>query len=123
MSFETGQSAEAWVAKYLEGKGYKIIERNWKCKRGEIDLIALKKDTLYFVEVKYRRNRQYGNGAEAISQSKLKKMALTALSYIQLKDLFKSPIAFSAAIVEEKEGLKKIDFFEFPLDLPLKSYY
>ena len=68
---------------YLKKLGYKIIEKNWKYSRiGEIDIIALDKDTIVFVEVKYRRSNTYGVAIESITPKKLEKIYQSALAYL-----------------------------------------
>ena len=57
---DTGKWGEDLAAKYLEEKGYTIVERDWKSGRRDIDIIALDDDVVVFVEVKTRRNRLYG---------------------------------------------------------------
>lgn len=80
-STESGRQAEQAAATYLEMRGYKIIERNWRRPRCEIDIIAEKDGVIYFVEVKYRRNYNQGGGLEAITSSKLKRMHFAAASW------------------------------------------
>lgn len=79
----TGRKAEAAAAVYLEMRGYKIIEQNFRRPRCEIDIVASKGDTVYFIEVKYRRNGDQGGGFEAITQSKLKQMQYAADYWIE----------------------------------------
>ena len=68
--------------------GYKILEKNWKYSRiGEIDLIAKDKDTIVFVEVKYRRTNTYGSAIEAITLKKLTKIYQSALAYLEQTQL------------------------------------
>lgn len=68
---QRGRLAENTAANWLERTGYKITERNWRRRGTEIDIIATKKQTFYFVEVKYRASSSHGHGIEFISQSKL----------------------------------------------------
>ncbi len=75
-STEIGRKAEKAAATYLEMRGYRIVESNWRRPRCEIDIIAEKDGTVYFVEVKYRRNDDQGGGLEAITTTKLKQMRL-----------------------------------------------
>lgn len=82
-----GDQAETEAARYLEGKGFQIVERNWKVKRAEIDIIATKNGKLYFVEVKYRRSPSQGGGLATITLGKLDKMRLGAELYVQAKHL------------------------------------
>jgi putative endonuclease len=70
-----GDLGERFAEKFLVQKGYKIIERNFYCKVGEIDIIALDKDTLVFVEVKTRWSRKFGRPEEAVDGRKLAKIA------------------------------------------------
>ncbi len=82
-STETGRQAERAAATYLEMRGYKVLEQNWRRPRCEIDIIAKKDDVIYFVEVKYRRGDGQGGGLEAITQTKLKQMRYAADSWRQ----------------------------------------
>lgn len=69
---DTGNIGEDIVAKYLEEKGYEIIERNFMCKLGEIDIIAQDKDEIVFIEVKTRKILSYGNPADSVNEPKQK---------------------------------------------------
>ena len=80
-STDTGRKAELAASNYLEMRGFKIIERNWRRPRCEIDIVASKNDALYFVEVKYRKNDDQGGGLDAITSSKLKQMQRSAWFY------------------------------------------
>ena len=82
-STERGRRAEAAAAVYLEMRGYKIIERNWRRPRAEIDILARKGDTMYFVEVKYRATDNQGGGLEAVTASKLRQMQRAAEIWVQ----------------------------------------
>ena len=75
-----GRKGEDAAAKHLEGLGHKIIERNWKTKWCEIDIISKLDDTLYFTEVKYRRT---GGGLDAITPKKQKQMRFAAELYLK----------------------------------------
>jgi len=77
-----GQLGENLAAGCLEADGYEILERNYRCPYGEIDLVARKDGYLVFVEVKTRRSRAFGEPAEAVSRSKQKKIRLTAATYL-----------------------------------------
>lgn len=78
-----GQKAETAAAMYLEMRGYAIIERNFRRPRCEIDIIARKDDTIYFVEVKYRATDDQGGGLEAITATKLRQMKFASDIWIQ----------------------------------------
>ncbi len=84
-----GIKGETLASEYLKNKGYKIIERNYKNKIGEIDIIAMLGDTLVFVEVKERESLRFGHPREAVNfykQQKIRKVALGYLKYKQLID-------------------------------------
>lgn len=78
----TAKLGENLASSYLQDRGYKIIERNFGKRYGEIDIIALDKDqTLVFVEVKTRRNKEFGEPLEAITPWKLNSIIKTAQYY------------------------------------------
>ena len=81
-----GQKGEQMVENYLKKKGYKILERNYRKRTGEIDLIALSPaddKEIVFIEVKTRRSARYGTPEEAVDHRKLKKIEKTALHWLQ----------------------------------------
>jgi putative endonuclease len=81
-STETGRKAERAAVVYLEMRGFKIIEQNWRRPRCEIDIIAEKDGVIHFVEVKYRFGDGQGGGLEAITSSKLKQMQRAAWVWV-----------------------------------------
>lgn len=81
-----GSEAENQVANYLKSLGFKIVEQNWKTKWCEIDIVAKKDNCLYFVEVKYRNNTDWGSGFDYITAAKLKKMDLAARSWVEINN-------------------------------------
>jgi putative endonuclease len=76
-----GVKGEQVAATFLEKKGYKIIDRNFRKKYGEIDIIAVYKNTLVFIEVKTRTSTDFGTGFEAISPWKLRLLMKTGQLY------------------------------------------
>jgi putative endonuclease len=79
---ETGRKAEKAAATYLEMRGFRIIERNWRRPNCEIDIIAEKQGTVHLVEVKYRVNDAQGGGLDAITPTKLKSMRRAAWVWV-----------------------------------------
>jgi putative endonuclease len=77
-----GIDGESLAISYLKEHGYKIIERNYRTKIGEIDIIAKDRDTIVFIEVKARKSKAY-NPKEAITKSKKRKISMTALYYLK----------------------------------------
>ena len=81
-NFSHGRAAEEAAVNYLKGKKYKIIAQNWRTRYCEIDIIAKRKKTIYFVEVKYRASSAQGGGLEYITPRKLKQMELASRFWI-----------------------------------------
>lgn len=79
-----GKNGENTAADYLVRNGYKILERNYRTKVGEIDIIAFKKGVIVFVEVKTRSSGFYGQGFDAVDSNKRKKIIQTAGIYLSL---------------------------------------
>lgn len=77
-----GRLGEQSASKYLAKKKYKVIEKNFTTKVGEVDLIALYGDLLVFIEVKTRSSTAYGNPAEAVDYNKQRKYVLLAEQYV-----------------------------------------
>ena len=79
---ETGKHGEKLALEFLKRKGYHIHETNFRCREGEIDIVARQKDFLVFVEVRTKSNLAFGTPEESITQHKKMKLVTTALSYI-----------------------------------------
>ncbi len=75
---ETGRRAEAAAAKYVQDRGFRVLQQNWRTRYCEIDIVAAKGQTIYFIEVKYRAGRQQGTGLDYITPQKLRQMAFAA---------------------------------------------
>ncbi|GIO10840.1 UPF0102 protein [Cohnella xylanilytica] len=81
----TGLAAEREAARHLTALGYRIVERNWRCRSGEIDLIALDGGVLVFVEVRSRRNpTRFGTAVEAITPRKRAQVRAVAQIYLAM---------------------------------------
>lgn len=77
-----GAAAEDAAAAYLVARGVKLLERNYRCRFGEIDLIVQDGRTLVFVEVRHRSSAAFGSAAESITQSKQRKLLRAARHYM-----------------------------------------
>lgn len=84
---EFGKIGEEIATKYLKQNNYKIIERNFRCKQGEIDIIAKEKEEIVFIEVKTRSNIMYGRPSEAVNEAKQKHIKRAAKYYVYLNHL------------------------------------
>ena len=78
-----GRAGEDEACKYLIRQGMEILERNFRCRMGEIDIIAKDGDSLVFAEVKTRRSKRYGSPLLAITPGKMRHLALTAEYYMK----------------------------------------
>jgi putative endonuclease len=79
---ETGTIGENIAANYLSKRGYKIRERNYRTREGEIDIIAEKDGTLVFVEVRTKTSRRFGTAEESITERKKKRLIALAETYL-----------------------------------------
>ena len=79
-----GQQAEQRALEYLQAQGLKKLQTNFSCKSGEIDLIMLDQNILVFIEVRYRKNQQFGHPLETIDNRKQQKL-LKTIQYFLLK--------------------------------------
>jgi putative endonuclease len=86
-NIKKGSLGEEIASKYLISEGYKIMDRNYRTKIGEIDIIAIKFDILAFVEVKSRTNTNYGYPYEAVNWKKQEKIMKSSLIYLKQKGL------------------------------------
>ena len=77
-----GRKAEQVALNELRSQGYIVIKQNWRTRRCEIDLVALKNNIIYFVEVKYRQSTEHGSGLEYITKTKYKQMLFAAETWI-----------------------------------------
>jgi putative endonuclease len=82
-----GSKGEDLAVQYLKRRGFKVIERNYHCSAGEIDLIAREKNTLVFVEIKARSSSDYGLPQDAVDRFKQKKLIEVARTYMAERHL------------------------------------
>ena len=81
---KTGDRGEAIAAAHLEAKGYRVIARNFSCKAGELDIVALRGGVLCFAEVKTRRPGGFGRPCEAVDWKKQRRLINTAQLFIKM---------------------------------------
>lgn len=106
---EKGKIAEDKAEKFLKKHGYKIIERNFYCRFGEIDIIAEKEEYLVFVEVKLRKDDSFGGAAMAVDGNKQQKIKKAALYYLQKKKI-EPAVRFDVVLITSSfEMIKKED--------------
>ena len=98
-----GSEAEAIACTYLEKMNYKIIEKNFRCRSGEIDIIALHQDYIVFVEVKYRKDYQCGYPREAVNYYKQKNITKVASYYLLIKGAYYQSCRFDVVEITDKD--------------------
>lgn len=94
-----GRTGEDRAARFLVSRGYRILERNYSTRSGEIDLIALHLGTVAFIEVKTRSSDAFGAPELAVNQRKQQRMIKAALGYIKLKKLHQVPCRFDVVAI------------------------
>lgn len=83
MSVERGRLAEDLASQYLENAGYLILDRNWRNRWCELDIVARRAGVVHFVEVKYRRSSGYGFAVDYITRDKIARLRRAALAWCQ----------------------------------------
>jgi putative endonuclease len=106
-----GDKGEDIAAKYLQKKGYEIIERNWQFEKLEIDIIAKVQNLYVFVEVKTRKNEVFGFPEEAVDQRKAEKIIEAADIYLSENEI-ENEIRFDIVSVILNENLEKVYHIE-----------
>ncbi|MBQ2711386.1 MAG: YraN family protein [Clostridia bacterium] len=106
-----GLKGEDIAAKYLEKHKYKIIERNFACRFGEIDIIAKDGKFIVFIEVKRRKSLKFGRPCEAVDLKKQQTIVTCATYYLSMKALVGKPVRFDVVeILGEEVNLIKDAF-------------
>jgi putative endonuclease len=96
---ELGKHGEDIACNYLIQTGYKIVERNFRTRSGEIDIVATKSGTLSFIEVKTRNNLNFGLPFEAVNRKKIKKIRTASIEYLQNKTVNYSELSFDVVSI------------------------
>lgn len=102
-SRQTGTDYERAVGYYLEQLGYEILEYNYRCRAGEIDLVAKDGEYLVFCEVKYRSDRRKGGPLEAVGPAKQKTIFRCAMFYLTERHIENVPCRFDVIGIEGTE--------------------
>jgi putative endonuclease len=112
-----GKTGEDLAVRELERRGYAIVARRWRTRRGEIDLIARDGATVVFVEVKAREGDEFGGGAEAITVSKRRRLAQLALEYLACNKLMDCPCRFDVVVIRFDDGRPVVEVFQNAFDV------
>ncbi len=96
---QLGESGESLAVKLLKKDGYKIIEQNYRCKLGEIDIIAKDGDVLTFVEVKARRTDEFEGPKSAVTPQKQRRISMVALHYLKETEQMEQKARFDVVAI------------------------
>ncbi len=111
---EVGKLGEKLALRHLKKRGYRILDRNFRCRRGEIDIVTTQKDYLVFVEVRTKTTAAFGTPEESITQTKKDHLIATALTYIsehqKLPPLWRIDVV--AVELDQKGKSKRIEIIE-----------
>lgn len=101
---ELGRAGEKLAASLLRKNGYRILEKNYKTRLGEIDIIAKDRDAFCFVEVKTRHSQKFGLPAESLLRHKQRQIAKSALVYLKANNLLDKSARFDVVSVTYAQG-------------------
>lgn len=96
----TGKKGEDIACAYLKRRGYRIVERNYKCPLGELDIVARDGDAIVFVEVKSRKSEEFGDPQLAVGLEKQKKVSRMSLTYLKEKHLYPCNARFDVVAIK-----------------------
>ena len=108
----TGQTGEDLAVCYLENQGYTIVERNYRMRIGEIDIIARDGEYLVFVEVKTRRSSRFGSPFEAIDFRKQQQVSKVALAFMTQQRCGEVPVRFDVIAVHLDRSSPRIELIK-----------
>ena len=98
-----GAAGEARAAAWYVEHGYEVVDRNWRCREGELDLVVRRGRALAFVEVKARRTDRYGTPAEAVTPSKQRRLRALAARYLDATGARPSSVRFDVVAILGEE--------------------
>jgi len=107
-----GRTGEERAAKFLVSKGYRILERNYSTRSGEIDLIGMHQGTVAFIEVKTRSNDAFGAPELAVDHRKQQRMIKAALGYIKEKKLHQVPCRFDVVAIISTANEQQVELIQ-----------
>ena len=94
-----GQYGEDKAAAWYEANGYRVVDRNWRCREGELDIVARRGSTVVFCEVKTRASAAYGIPAEAVTPAKQRRLRALAVLWLRASGVHAADLRFDVACV------------------------
>ncbi|MGE4193926.1 MAG: YraN family protein [Pseudodesulfovibrio sp.] len=108
----TGDLGEDAAARYLETKGFRVLDRNWQHRQWELDLVCRDRDTVVFVEVKTRKAGAMGAPGEALTRAKRTRLIKAASHYLSEHGLWDEPCRFDLAAVTDTGSSLDVEHIE-----------
>ena len=112
-----GKTGESLAVRHLKKKGYRILERNYRNKIGEIDIVARHRGALVFVEVKARKSGHYGSPKFAVTAAKKRKISMVALTYLKATGQSRAKARFDVVTVNAGGQTPQIDIIQNAFEL------
>src|SRR5438552_9710514 len=103
-----GIPGEDVAGRHLVAQGFAILARNFRCRSGEVDVVARDGPVTVFVEVKHRRGRAYGAGYDSVTFGKRRRIVRAARLYASARGLSESPIRFDVVSIDEVDGRQRL---------------
>ena len=103
-----GVSGESLACRYLQSQGFAVVDRNFRCRSGEVDVVARHGDTTVFVEVKERHGNSHGEGHEAVTFGKRCRIVRAARLYAAARGLSETPLRFDVVSIDWVDGEPRI---------------
>jgi len=105
---KTGEAGEDLACAHLVAQGYEIVERNFRCRSGEVDIVARHGEETVFVEVKERRGSSHGRGVDAVTYGKRRRVIRAARLYAASRGLFERPVRFDVVSIDWSAGRPQV---------------
>jgi putative endonuclease len=111
-----GASGEDLACRHLEARGYAVVARNYRCRTGEIDVVARQGEVTVFVEVKERLGASHGQGLESVTFGKRQRIVSAARQFAARAGLLESPLRFDVISIDWQDGRPQVRHDENAFD-------
>ena len=112
-----GKAGEDLACRELERRGYEILDRRYRRRGGELDIVARDGQTVVFVEVKTREGCEFGAGAESVTSLKRRRMASVALDYMARHNLVERPCRFDVVSIDMNGQEPRVELYQNAFDV------
>jgi putative endonuclease len=103
-----GEAGESLACRYLQARGFAVVARNFRCRSGEVDVVARQGDTTVFVEVKERHGASHGEAHEAVTFGKRRRIVRAARLFAAARGLTETPLRFDVIAIDWVDGQPRI---------------